>query len=358
MIPFQSYFDIIYLLLVYLYCLGDEPINVNPKINNLVRSYRKANHDIVWICDSNILPDKDMLTWAIDGLLQPGIGLVHHTPQGAWPQTLGAELEQFFLNTAHAKIYLVINWTELDSCVMGKSTLFRKSDLDRVGGLESFGKYMAEDNMIGIALMKLGYKHFLGRKTAVQPLKDLSIKDYIMRRSRWTRIRAYSMPIVTLVEPFTESIMCGLVGAYAASNLLSIDSFIFFFTHMFYWFLVDYLLVAGLTQERNVNPFSFLRVWFFREVSSIPIYLYAIFGSNRVVWRGRAYQLKLGGTVEELVESTGKTKGRASFFVRDLLLLLLSKMSYPLVNMRQKQDRILHSAGALFADMQAKSSKI
>lgn len=52
----------------------------------------------------------------------------------------------------HAKMYLGINWLALDSCVMGKSTLFRRSDLDKVGGLEAFGKYLAEDNYIGLAV--------------------------------------------------------------------------------------------------------------------------------------------------------------------------------------------------------------
>lgn len=133
--------------------IGDEYVGVNPKVNNLVRGWREAKHDIVWICDSNVRAHRDSLVMATNVMRDHSVGLVHHTPEGEGGATVGAWLEQHFLNTAHAKIYLVINWIGTDSCVMGKSILVRKSQLDRVGGIAAFGKYMAEDNMIGLAVM-------------------------------------------------------------------------------------------------------------------------------------------------------------------------------------------------------------
>lgn len=76
---------------------------------------------------------------------------------------------------------------------------------------------------------------------------DISVWDYLARRSRWTRIRAYSMPGVTLVEPFTESIFIGLCGAYAMHGLFALPFWHVFLIHMWIWLTIDLALVVGLT---------------------------------------------------------------------------------------------------------------
>jgi ceramide glucosyltransferase len=136
--------------------LGEKVVGVNPKINNLINGYESAKYDLVWICDSNVFVEPDTLSCAIAALEDSqNVGLVHHAPEGMHAQSFGALLEQMFLNTAHTKIYLVINWLAVDSCIIGKSIIFRRSDLARSGGLESLSNYLAEDNMIGIELLKM-----------------------------------------------------------------------------------------------------------------------------------------------------------------------------------------------------------
>lgn len=316
--------------------IGEEVVGVNPKINNLIRSYRMAKYDVIWIIDSNIFVHPDTLTHAAVHIKDPKVGLVHHTPRGTSAQSLGAQLESHFLNTAHAKIYIVFNWLAVESCVMGKSNLIRKTHLDQVGGLESFGKYLAEDNMIGTAIMTLGLKHVMSSYTADQPLMNLSIQDYIVRRTRWTRLRAYSLPGVTLVEPFSESILCGIVGAFTLAKLLGISSLYFFFYHMILWHTIDCIMTYNLSRTAILNLPLFFLTWIVREVSAFPIYLLAIFGSNRVFWRGRKYRLKLGGTVVQIrkpaaspprkprllrsVKKHFSSSDIPSFFVLDLII--------------------------------------
>lgn len=180
--------------------IDGKDVNVNPKVNNLIPGYQQAKFDILWICDSNISSDPNSLLLNAACFRDPKVGLVHHAPEGVEARSLGAKLEQMFLNTAHAKIYLVINAIAYDSCVIGKSLIFRKSQLDKCGGLEYFGRYIAEDNMIGIALMKLGLNHVLSPFTARQPLERAPIKSFLTRRVRWARIRAHILPFITLVE--------------------------------------------------------------------------------------------------------------------------------------------------------------
>jgi len=286
-------------------CVGEEWVGVNPKINNLIKSYRKAKYDLLWICDSNILMQSHALRVAADFFKQdPNVGLVHHAPEGTDDESFGAALEQLFLNTAHVKIYIVINYMALDSCVIGKSTLFRRSHLQQCGGLEAFGKYLAEDNMLGIALFRKGLLHRLSPLTAKQPLCTSTIADFLWRRSRWTRIRAYSMPGVTVLEPFTESIVSGLVGAWALFHLLLLPFWYVFGVHMLLWLLCDLFLVRGFTGAWPLHPLRFLFAWLVREVTAFPIYCFALSQSNIVTWRGRSYRLIMGGMVEAVDQMT------------------------------------------------------
>ncbi|KAJ3035054.1 hypothetical protein HK097_004313, partial [Rhizophlyctis rosea] len=168
------------------------------------------------------MPPKTLLN-SIYLLSQPKVGLVHHLPTGTDPQTLGSGLEYAFLNTSHAKMYSSINALDIDSCVVGKSTLFRKADLDKhCGGLRSFGNTMSEDNAIGQALRKAGLKHVMGPELAQQSLGRMPVKAYFDRRGRWIRIRVHTVMLPTLLEMFSESVMSGITGSWAVESLFGV----------------------------------------------------------------------------------------------------------------------------------------
>ena len=121
--------------------VGDVEAGVNPKINNLVRSYAAAKYDIIWVVDSQVWLSSDAMGRAVDALTMPPtrpsphwlhrvphghrVGLVHHVPLGVLPaDTLASHVERVFLSTTHAKMYLAINAVAVDSCVMGKSNMY------------------------------------------------------------------------------------------------------------------------------------------------------------------------------------------------------------------------------------------
>ncbi|SPO30770.1 related to Ceramide glucosyltransferase [Ustilago trichophora] len=129
--------------------VGDHFAGVNPKINNLVRSYAASKYDILWVVDSQVWSPSGALARAVDDLCadpanrpRPSprwlprkthgqrVGLVHHVPFAVLPSTSwGSRIERVFLSTTHAKMYLALNALSIDSCVMGKSNMYRKSDL-------------------------------------------------------------------------------------------------------------------------------------------------------------------------------------------------------------------------------------
>ena len=95
-----------------------------------------------------------------------------------------------------------------------------------VGHAIKFSQDTLEDNMIGIAL----WENTQGRTgltgdVVVQPYsgsENNAVKDYIQRRVRWLRVRKYMVLLATLIEPTTESIICGIYGTYAISTVFSV----------------------------------------------------------------------------------------------------------------------------------------
>lgn len=283
--------------------IGEQYAGVNPKINNLVRSYAASKYDIVWIVDSQVWSPSGALARAVDNLCadpvdrpRPSpswlrrkphgerVGLVHHVPFAVLPSTSwGSRIERVFLSTTHAKMYLALNALSIDSCVMGKSNMYRKSDLaavpdsffnvshhgsqgeegaigsfafshdsqltspssitgsdspshqtdhelsnDQVKALSRplarFSIYLAEDNMLAQSLWNppLNLSHTLSSSDlAYTSVGDIrTLADYTSRRMRWIRVRKYMVLAPTLLEPLTESILSGLVGWFVCSTLM------------------------------------------------------------------------------------------------------------------------------------------
>ncbi|KAF8944157.1 hypothetical protein BGZ47_004580 [Haplosporangium gracile] len=279
--------------------IGERNVGINPKINNMIRSYESAKYDILWVQDSNVYVDPGCMGRSVDKMMQPGVGLVHHLPVGVQPKSLGSELELMFLDTVHAKMYLFINWTGLASCVVGKSSLYRRSDLDKVGGLARFGKYMAEDNLVATEIFNMGYKHEMTSDLAYQTLGSMTTSDYFLRRARWTRIRKYTVTAATVVEPFIEMIGCGLVASYGFNLLWQTHFLNFLAFHIVCWFWVDLSMYQALSGEKVENLRGFLMAWSLRELAALPLFAYAVAGST-VDWRDQTFVLLRDATVRPL----------------------------------------------------------
>lgn len=307
---------------------GEEIVGVNPKVNNLIRSYQQAVNDILWVLDSNVMVDPGTLARSVDALVGPPpsspaamrrkrIALVHHVPFAFTNEAkLGSRIEEAFLNTNHAKMYLAINTVAIDSCVVGKSNLYRRSDIERLDGtlkppsdvneprdcgLHVFGRFLAEDNMIASALWhELGQRHDLSCDVARNVVGNMSLSDYIWRRVRWIRVRKHMVLTATLLEPFTEAVVLSAIASTSFKYLFGIPPWMFLIPHFALWLLVDldvYASLAGHPLPAAIR-WEFIAGWAARELLALPIWFVAMIG-DKVVWRGRKYQVHANGEVTQ-----------------------------------------------------------
>lgn len=241
------------------------------------RAYREAKGDIIWIIDCNVWVNPGACGRMVDKLYgythnppksNRPYKLVHHLPISVdvpsstleptsdgkvydSPSTalssvatsFGGRLEELFLSSSHAKMYVAINTVAIAPCIVGKSTMFRSSHLHLLtttmprdtdappppSGLDYFSHNICEDHLIGDLLWKsrlpaassrLSYANHglvLG-DLAIQPVASMSLTNYIARRVRWLRVRKFTVPAATLVEPGTESMLCSAMGAWGMTT--------------------------------------------------------------------------------------------------------------------------------------------
>lgn len=272
--------------------------------------------------------------------------------RGRFLKKYGAKLDEMFLLTSHLKFYVSLNNLAIAPCVNGKSNLYRRSDLDAAvakipsstshffssssvnydarqyslagpgNSLKLFARYIGEDNMIAICLWEnLRSRTGMTGNFVVQPLSgsDNLVNDYITRRVRWLRVRKYMVLLATLIEPTTESIVCGLYGTFGFSTIFFKNCFIWkiFFLHMLIWVITDYkqyyTLVTNIAKskyspnwlkEENIPSlsrpfFTWFYFWIIREVLALPIWIIAMCG-HEIEWRGRPFKIKKDLTAAEL----------------------------------------------------------
>ncbi|OLY81260.1 Ceramide glucosyltransferase [Smittium mucronatum] len=283
---------------------------LNPKVSNMISGFKEAKYDMVWVCDSNVVAESEFLSLALDCFANaPGkVGAVHQMIWASQFNSFGGLLESVFINTTHARMYLALNFSQIGSCLMGKSNVYSISDLEKLGGISSVANYMAEDNVIGQKLWSTGKRHRMTPILAATSVNGLSLFDYWSRRLRWIRTRKYNVTAATLFEPLTECFLNGAIASYSLEYLFNLQPLPVFLTHVIVWFSFD--LVFYLRQRAQVSesinrgsftPLQFLVGWFFRELLALPIWLSAIVG-NSVSWRGINYILNTDGTINSFSE--------------------------------------------------------
>ncbi|KAL8998902.1 MAG: hypothetical protein Q9169_002121 [Polycauliona sp. 2 TL-2023] len=282
---------------------------------------------------------------------------------------LGGRLEEMFLSTSHAKFYTAISAVAVAPCIVGKSNMFRRSHLNaltesdsyRDPGIDYFSENICEDHLIGDLLWKRPVPEavrvaaeregqtpnspnidrscqfrwnnhgLLTRSLAVQPTCNLPLDAYLARRTRWLRVRKFTVVLATFVEHGTESLCCSAYGAFGMTSLpwcyetLGLPRTwaafcILWLSSVTLWCAVDsqvwQLLQSNGVLDANGQQASWVRrkrkpswtewllAWVGREIFAFPIWLWAVVGGVTVVWRGRRFWVGVDMKVHE-IDATG-----------------------------------------------------
>jgi ceramide glucosyltransferase len=229
----------------------------------------------------------------------PKIGLVTNMIRGVGAKTIGSLFENLHLNSfilgnvCFLKKFLGI------SCVVGKSMLMRKCDLEAIGGLRAFKDVLAEDHYIGEKIRERGQEVILSSYMVTNVNQYWGLKRFLNRHLRWGKMRWKILGYKYLAE---------LIGNPV---LLSLSSFLFEGATK-----RSLILIASVSLAKGVGDFYmgekikarlYPLAYFLSPLKDILmglVWLLSI-ANDTIVWRGNRYLIG-----ENTVLSPYPEKGR------------------------------------------------
>jgi ceramide glucosyltransferase len=256
---------------------------LNPKVENLLGMLPHAIHDLVLISDSNVRAPRHYVRELATLHGANNVGMVTNLFAGTDERTLGAALENVQLN-GFCAAGSALPTLSGDAAVIGKSTLFSRGSLDRLGGLSRLSCVLAEDFVLGKMFQNAGLRVLIAPTVLKSPNRDRSLRAAFARHLRWSMLRWRLRPAVALLEPLTSPLLM-LPFAYCA------------FGH-FAWLWLLVLLAV-----RDLGGWVLLRGWGHawipvllgpvRELAAPFAWLIGMV-KRHVSWRGQRLRLSAG----------------------------------------------------------------
>jgi ceramide glucosyltransferase len=262
---------------------------LNDKVANLVGMVPHASHDTIVVADSDIAVARDYVATTVSELDRPGVGVVTWLYRGLATHGVWSRLARMAIDYHFLPSVLVGRALGLAHPCFGSTMALTRDTLTRIGGFEAFGQHLADDYAIGDAVRRLGLEVVIAPGVLAHACAERSWRELVDHELRWARtIRAvdpagFAGSLLTHPLPLALLAVCmtGVTGLGCAAVALAFSS--------------------RLVMQRQVDHTLGTRrdAWWLapaRDGLSFLIYLASFFVSV-VRWRGRAYQVRRGGTL-------------------------------------------------------------
>ncbi len=256
---------------------------LNPKVNNLIPAYRVAKHQYILISDSNVMARKNYLAEIIQDMRDPGVGLVSNLIRGMGGESVGAVLENLHLNSFVLGSVSFLDRVLKMPCVVGKSMLMRKSDLEAIGGFAGVKDVLAEDYLIGKRMHESGRRVVLSSHMIDNINEYWGIRKFLNRHTRWGKLRWQIGGIKYISELIVNPVfMSFLALAFLGPSLRTVAlSAGVSFCKSAGDFFIGRKIGTNMTMSSYVlGPLKDVLIGF---IWFVPLL------SNTVVWRGNRY---------------------------------------------------------------------
>ncbi len=258
---------------------------LNPKVNNMLPAYRQAKYPYILISDSNVLVDREYLRRIITPIKDPKIGLVTNLIKGVGAKTIGSLFENLHLNSFILGNVCFLRKFFNISCVVGKSMLMRKCDLEAIGGLKAFKDMLAEDHFIGEKIRERG-QHVIVSSHLISNVNEYwGLKKFLNRHLRWGKMRVKILGFKYLIELICNPVFISLSSLFFEGP--SKRALIFITAVGIIKVVGDFYI--GEKIKSQLHPLAYLlsplKDFFIGLVWFMSI------ANDTVVWRGKQYQI-------------------------------------------------------------------
>jgi ceramide glucosyltransferase len=265
----------------------------NRKVGNLMNMLPAAKHDVLVIADSDVHVAPDWLWRLAAALEQPSVGLATAIYTGLpapppqpyrrgrrWSELAAMQINQYFLPGA-----LLARAMGRQDC-LGATMALRRETLERIGGFHALVNHLADDNVLGRLVQRLGLKVALADTIPATTVAETTLRALWRHELRWARtIRALEpapFAASALQYPLVWALLAVALAAGAPWSLA--------------WFALAWAVRAAAARAMdralrlaNRSPLWLLPV---RELMSVAV-MAASYAGRRVDWRG--YTLEAEG---------------------------------------------------------------
>ncbi|MGA8428492.1 MAG: bacteriohopanetetrol glucosamine biosynthesis glycosyltransferase HpnI [Candidatus Sulfotelmatobacter sp.] len=273
-----------------------EMLGANKKVSNLAQMLPEAQYSCLIVNDSDIRVEPDYLRRVVAPLLNEKIGMVTCLYRGLPAPTLGSHLESLGISADFCPGVLAAKKLEGGLRFgLGSTMVFRRDDVQRIGGFESFADYLADDYELGKRISELDLQVHLSDVVVETFLPAYSMSGFLAHQLRWARGMRDSRPGGYSGLVFTFGLVWSVVclmssgGAAWAWMLLAITGFLRFVLAA----VMDALVLRG---RQSLWNYLLLPV---RDFVAAGVWL-ASFGGNTVSWRGDRFMLKNGRLIRRV----------------------------------------------------------
>jgi len=256
---------------------------LNPKVNNLLGMLPHARHDLVLVSDSNVLAPPHYVREMASVYDAERPGLVTNLFVGLGECSLGAALENVQL-TGFVAAGIALPTALGDAVLVGKSVLFSRQHLARLGGMRRFSDVLAEDFVMAQAFVHAGGKIAVAPTVLANVTATTTVRSMLARQLRWSMMRCRSHPLAHVLEPLASPLamlplawlLLGPAALFWAGALLLVRD------------LGGWLVLRG--QSRAFLPILLSPL---RELLALAVWFAAPL-KRHVAWRGKRFRMGAG----------------------------------------------------------------
>lgn len=193
-------------------------LGLNPKVNLCAQLARHASHDLVIISDASVVAPNDYVRSMVQCFSRPNTGLVSSPLVGFGETNAGSAVDNLILNLFILRAICFTKLFARHSCVIGKSMMFRLSDLKRLGGWREVADVLAEDYVLGRLFRRAGFDVRLCSRLLSTRTHCRSWRESVERHIRWCQMRRRTSAVAYMAELGSNVSVWALVLVVAAAS--------------------------------------------------------------------------------------------------------------------------------------------
>jgi ceramide glucosyltransferase len=268
----------------------DKTLGANVKVSNLAQMLAEARYQRLLVNDSDIRVEADYLSRVMAPLANPKVGMVTCLYRGVPAATLGSRIESLGISTDFCAGVLAAR--ELEGGLkfgLGSTMAFRRDDLEKIGGFESFADYLADDYELGRRIAGLGLEVRLSDVVVETNLPAYRAAEFLSHQLRWARgVRdSRSGGYFGLVLTYGLLWSCALVAASRGA----LFAWVLAGTTLFLRTAVALVVGRSVLRDRQILR----QLWLLplRDLVTVGVWIASLAG-HTVSWRGDRFELKNG----------------------------------------------------------------